>query len=175
MLLAYLSANTNAGSKVYACPSDTTGAKQIFPMNPYAFQMNKRANAYMFRVATNSASHLPALKTTTVRAPAAILMITEKEWNSPDFQTTSDDMKAWLVGWTGGSKNYGNSGFEFHKALPVVLHADTHVTRFKTPGPGAVNPPYYPGLGDTRTEVSTLWTSPSQDLFMRDLDSTGGF
>src|ERR1700742_1039860 len=28
MLLTHMSANTNTGSKVYACPSDTTGASQ---------------------------------------------------------------------------------------------------------------------------------------------------
>jgi hypothetical protein len=168
------SANLFAGSKVYACPSDTTGAQQKFPMIPYQFQMNKRANGYMFR-SNSGNTPLSPLHTTSVRSPSSILMITEKEWDSPNFQSDSNDLNAWRVGWTGGSKNYGNSGFEFHKAFPALLAADTHVARFKTPAPGATAPPYYPGLGDTRSDTSTLWTSPSPNYYMRDVNTAAGF
>ena len=176
LLLTYVGANTNAGSKVYACPSDRTGAQQTFPMNPYPFLIDKRANGYMFR-AVNGAAALSRLRTTSVRAPSSILMITEKEWDSPNYQADSGDLKLWLVGWTGGPKNYGNSGFEFHKAFPVLLAGDTHVARFKTPAPGTVNPPYYPGLGDTRIDPppASTWTSPSPDYYMRDVNTAGGF
>src|SRR5258708_6951502 len=97
VLLTYLAANTNAGSKVYACPSDSTGAQQKYPTPPYQWQANKRANGYLFRASTGAAA-LPPLLASSLRSPSATLMITEKEWNSPDFQTTAHEFKLWLAG-----------------------------------------------------------------------------
>ena len=52
-----------------------------------------------------------------------MLMITEKEWDSPSFQTTSDELKAWLDGWNGSSgKNYKNSGFDRHNKTQAGSH-----------------------------------------------------
>jgi hypothetical protein len=128
----------------------------------------------MFRN-TNSAPKA-ALRTTDVPAPSLMLMITEKEWNSPSFQTTSDELKAWLDGWNSGAKNYGNSGFERHsKVLPILTAADSHSARFKVPTPGGATPTDYPDLGDTRSAVSPLWTSPSPRYFMREFATTAGF
>ena len=182
MLIRYLAGNTNLGTKVYACPSDRDGAAVHYPYPPgnILFQMDYRANAYIFRP-NKGATKLPALRTTSVRAPSSMLMITEKEWNSSDFQTTSDELESWLAGWNGGSgKNYNNSGFERHnKNYPIATAADGHSSRFKVPphsgGGVAVNPYYYPGLGDTRIDTSSLWTSPSPDFYMRDFNSNGGF
>ena len=106
-------------------------------------------------------------------------MITEKEYDSPDFQTTSDELQAWLAGWNGSSgKNYKNSGFERHnKNQPIATAADGHATRFKVPLPSATTPTTYPGLGDTRLDPApaATWTNPGADLFMRDFATTGGF
>jgi prepilin-type N-terminal cleavage/methylation domain-containing protein len=176
MLLTYLAANADLGSKVYACPNDADGAQQTYPLPPgyIKFQMSYRANAYLFRNTTTGAK--AALRTTSVPAPSSILMITEKEWNSPSFQTTSDELKAWLDGWNGGSKNYGNSGFERHtKVLPIMTAADSHSARFKVPPPGGATPTYYPELGDTRSATSPLWTSPSPKYYMREVNTTAGF
>ena len=45
-------------SRVYACPSDSDGAKQTYPLPPgfIQFQVSYRANAYMFRPAMMKAT-----------------------------------------------------------------------------------------------------------------------
>jgi prepilin-type N-terminal cleavage/methylation domain-containing protein len=179
MLLPYLGGTTNAGSKSYICAADTAGASVTFGMNPPLWQMDYRANEYLFRK-TNSSPFKP-LRTTSVPSPVSTMMITEKEWDSPSFQTDSSELNSWLTGWNGSSgKNYKNSGFERHsKVLPVATAADFHSLRFRVPpyngGGGAAVPNYYPGLGDTRIDASTLWTSPGPDLYMRDFNTPGGF
>ena len=183
LLLSPLGGNTNSGSKVYSCPSDSAAANVTFPVPPnwIRFQEDYRANAYLFRNITNGVK-VP-LRTTSVRAPSSTLMITEKEYDSPDFQTSSDDLAAWLAGWNGTTaKNYKNSGFERHsKVLPVATVADGHATRFKVPpyggGGGAANPNYFPGLCDTRLDPApaSTWATPGADLYMRDLATAGGF
>ena len=179
LLIPYLGARTNLGSKVFACPADHLPSGTTFPYATYVlFQEDYRANAYIFR-ATNSVAG--PLRTTQVPAPVSMLMITEKEWDSPDYQSTSDELNAWLAGWNGGSgKNYKNSGFERHDQVkPVLTAADGHSTRFKVPpytgGGGAANPSYYPGLGDLRSAGGGLWTSPGPDFYMREVNSKAGF
>jgi prepilin-type N-terminal cleavage/methylation domain-containing protein len=176
LLLPLLGGGTNSGTRSYACPSDEAGAKASYPVPPgyIKFQMDYRANGYLFRVASPNKS---ALHTSSVHSPSVMLLITEKEYDSPDFQTSSPELKSWLDGWPGGSgKNYHNSGFERHsKILPTAAVADGHATRFKVPSPGGATPTFYPGLADTRLETSTLWNSPSSDLFMRDFNTTAGF
>ena len=136
--------------------------------------MDYRANAYLFR--NTSTTPKTALRVSTVRFPSATLMITEKEWDSPSFQTTSEELKAWLDGWNGGSKNYKNSGFDRHsKVLPILTAADGHSARFKVPAPGGTTPTFYPGLGDTRSETSTLWVSPGPQFYMREQNTPAGF
>jgi len=180
MLLPYVgAAHTNLGSKVYACPADILPSGTTFPYGTYIlFQSDYRANAYMFRSITTSSS---ALHTTQIPAPVSMLMITEKAFDSPDFQTTSDELSAWLAGWNGGSgKNYNNSGLNRHnKVLPVLTAADGHSGRFKVPpfngSGGAASPNYFPGLGDVRSTGTGLWTSPGPDYYMRELNSNPGF
>ena len=178
LILPFLGAQTNVGSKVYICPANRLPNGTTFPYATYViFEEDYRANAYMFR--TTSKGGL-ALRTTGVPAPASMLMITEKEWDSPDYQTTSDELSSWLAGWNGGSgKNYNNSGFERHDQVkPVLTAADGHSTRFKVPplngGGGAAVPNYFPGLGDLRSGGG-LWTSPNPDFYMREVNSTAGF
>jgi prepilin-type N-terminal cleavage/methylation domain-containing protein len=178
LLLPFVAGNTNSGSKIFACPADTEGAKQTYPYPPgnIKFQMDYRANAYIFRQNTG-ASKISALRTTRIPSTSAMLMITEKEWDSPSFQTTSDELKAWLDGWNGsGGKNYKNSGFDRHnKTRPVLTAADSHSATFKVPAPGGTTPTYYPGLGDVRSTGAGLWTSPGPAYYMRELDSNAGF
>jgi prepilin-type N-terminal cleavage/methylation domain-containing protein len=176
-----------AGSKVYICPADIDGVNPPggYPVPPgyNRFQIDYRANAYIFR-ATNQTPKM-ALRTTSVRAPSSMLMITEKEYNGLEFQITSDQLEAWLTGWNGpGGKNYNNSGFKRHnKTLPIAAAADGHSTRFQVPpysgGGGQADPYYYPGLGDTRVDPPspspTSWSGGSPELYMRDFNTPGGF
>ncbi|HVM47645.1 MAG TPA: DUF1559 domain-containing protein [Candidatus Acidoferrum sp.] len=177
LILPYLGATrTNAGTKVYICPATRLPSGTTFPYATYVlYEVDYRANAYFFR-ASSGANKMSPLRTTQVPAPVSMLMITEKEWDSPDYQTTSDELSSWLAGWNGGGgKNYGNSGFERHdKVKPVVTAADGHSGRFKVPAPGAT-PAYYPGLGDVRSTGAGLWTSPGPDFYMRELFSNAGF
>ncbi len=179
MLLQYLGGTTNVGSKVYICAADTLGASQTYGINAPLWQEDYRANACLFRQTNNV--KMP-LKTTGVSSPTAIIMITEKEWDSPSYQTAPSELNLWLAGWNGSSgKWYGNSGFERHsKTLPIATAADGHTGRFRvTPykgGGGAAVPNYFPGLGDTRVDTaSALWASPSPDFYMRDYATSGGF
>jgi prepilin-type N-terminal cleavage/methylation domain-containing protein len=178
LLLPLVAGNTNTGSKIFACPADSEGAKQTFPYPPgyIQFQMDYRANAYIFRP-NSGASKLQALRSTAIPNPSAMLMITEKEWDSPSFQTTSDELKSWLDGWNGSSgKNYGNSGFERHNRIrPVLTAADNHSGTFKVPAPGGATPTFYPGLSDVRSGGAGLWTSPGPDFYMREVESNAGF
>jgi len=174
LLLPYLGATTNSGSKVYACPADRDGVQQT---PPGQYLMDYRANEYLFRATTRAGG---PLRTTLVPSPVSMLMITEREWNSPNYQSTADDLNNWLDGWNNHSgKWYGNSGFERHdKVKPVLTAADGHSTRFKvapyTGAGGAAVPPYYPGLGDVRSGTG-LWTSPGPDFYMREVNSKEGF
>jgi prepilin-type N-terminal cleavage/methylation domain-containing protein len=181
MLLPHMGGKTNGGTKVYVCPSDSKGAAATYPIGSgnVWWQVDYRANAYIFR---SNKGGLTALRTTTVPAPSLMLLITEKEYDSPDYQTTTDDLISWLSGWNNpnAARNYLNSGFERHnKNLPVAAAADGHATRFRVPSysgnSAAVNPFNYPGLGDTRIDVSPNWVSPNPNLYMRDLNTTGGF
>src|SRR5262249_3886082 len=127
-----------------------------------------------------ASNNAPALKTTQVTAPSSTLMITEKEADSPDLQTTSDELSAWLAGWNGSSgKNYNNSGLQRHnKVQPILTAADNHSSRFKIPpfsgSGGSANPNYYPGLGDARSGTG-LWSSPAPTYYMRELVTKTGF
>ena len=177
LLLPFVAGNTNSGSKIFACPADQEGARQTYPFPPgyIKFQMDYRANAYIFRQ-NSGAAKMSALRTTGIPSASSMLMITEKEWDSPSFQTTSDELKAWLDGWNGSSgKNYKNSGFDRHnKTKPVLTAADSHSGTFKVPAPGGANT-YYPGLGDVRSDGAGLWTSPGAAYYMRELNSNAGF
>ncbi len=183
MLLPFVGAKEKAGSGVYACPSE--GAPQLpggttFPKPPYTFRMDYCANEYVFHV-TNKVS--AALRTSSVRSPSLILMVTEKVWNSPRYTPDAGEWKNWLDGWnTPGfsSKNSPLSGLDRHgKVLPILTAADGHSGRWKVPpyNAGAAAPIYFPGLGDTRidTPLSSSWRSPSPDYYLRDVNTAAGF
>jgi len=180
LLMNYLGGSTNSGSKTYICAADSAGASAVYGMTAPIWQMDYRANAFLFRT-TNSTPKAP-LRSTSVPSPAAIMMITEKEWNSPSYQTDSSELNAWLSGWNnpGGGKWYGNSGFQRHgKTFPVATAADGHTTRFRVPpyvgGGGAAVPSSFPGLGDMRLGNSPVWADGGAELFMRDSSAAGGF
>jgi prepilin-type N-terminal cleavage/methylation domain-containing protein len=179
LLLPFLSGNTNSGSKSYICPSDIQGQGTTYA--PGTFLQDYRVNSHIFRRNTGATASLGALRTASVHAPTLMLMITEKEYNSPSYMALASDLSAWLAAWNSGSgKWYGNSGFERHsKILPIATAADGHSARFKVPpyvgGSGAAVPNYFPGLGDTRIDVSTLWATPNPELYMRDYNTTAGF
>jgi prepilin-type N-terminal cleavage/methylation domain-containing protein len=175
LILPYLGGpRTNLGSKVYIYPATRLPNGTTFPYATYVlFEVYYRANAYIFRSTNGIAG---ALRTTGVPAPASMLMITEKEWDSPDYQTTSTELKSWLDGWNGGSgKNYNNSGFERHdKVKPTLTAADGHSGRFKVPAPGGATPTYYPSLGDVRSGTG-LWINPNPEFYMREVNPPPGF
>jgi prepilin-type N-terminal cleavage/methylation domain-containing protein len=182
MLLNYLGGTTNSQPKIYICPSDISTATTTFPDGYILFQEDYRANDYVFRDSTRNTT---PLLSTTVHSPSDILMITEKEWNSPNYQANASDLNDWLQGWLGtGGKNYNNSGFERHNLMPTAVACDGHACRFKVPpggssGGGSVMavPDYFPGLGDIRNYAGTqpYWSSPAPVLWMRDANSSAGF
>ena len=180
MLLSYMGGTTNSKPKLYICPSDAVGAAVTYPVPPgyILFQEDYRANDYIFRDSSHNKG-MP-LRSTTVRSPSSMMMITEREYNTADLLVTSDELSSWLAGWNGGSgKNYSNSGFERHNFLPTATAADGHACRFQVPhggsGGGAASPNYFPGLGDTRGAASPYWSSPGPILYMRDLNTAAGF
>jgi prepilin-type N-terminal cleavage/methylation domain-containing protein len=178
LLLPLLAGTLDSGARAYICPSDATGAAIKFPSSAYLFQVDYRANDYVFHDSTRNRGK--PLRSTTIRSPSEIFMITEKEYDSPDFQATADELNQWLLGWNGsGAKNYKNSGFERHQYLPTATAADGHAVRFQVPpfngGGGMANPDYYPGLGDVRGNAGSLWSGPAPVLFMRDLATAAGF
>ncbi len=184
MVLFYVGAKEKAGSGVYACPSE--GPPQLpggttFPKPPYTFRMDYCANEYIFRVTSKNTA---ALRTSSVRSPSLMLMITEKVWNSPRYTPDAGEWKNWLTAWNtpgiGGSKNSPLSGLDRHsKVLPILTAADGHSARWKVPpyNPGAAAPIDFPGLGDTRidTPLSSSWRSPSPDFYLRDYNTASGF
>jgi hypothetical protein len=184
MLLPYIGANTNFGSGVYACPAE--GPPQLpgdikFPKPPYLFRMDYCANEYIFRATTKNSA---PLRTSTVRAAASMLMITEKEWDSPRYMPDAGEWRNWLDAWNTpgfpGSKNYPASGLGRHsKVLPILTAADGHSSRWKVPpyDPGVAAPIFFPGLGDTRIDIplSSSWRSPSPQYYLRDFNTAAGY
>jgi prepilin-type N-terminal cleavage/methylation domain-containing protein len=184
VILPYVSTSTNAGaSKVLACPAE--GPPQLtpgttFPNGQYPFQFDYCANDYVFR---DTNSNTSALTTTKVRDPAQTLVLTEKQWNSPDYQRNAAEWDDWLTAWntSGASKNYLASGLERHSSvLPVLACADGHVGRWKVPpyNPGAAAPINWIDLGDTRIDPppsSGSWRCPAPDYWLRDYATAAGF
>jgi prepilin-type N-terminal cleavage/methylation domain-containing protein len=177
-----LNSNSIGGLKIYACPAETSadlnGSAFGQPGNPYPFQMDYRANGYLFRNTTDQPQTV--CKTSSVHAPVMIQMVTEKKWNSPSYQITSDEWSTkWMPDWNLGdnSKNYYGAGMDHHRYLPVCAAADGHVTRWKVPtfALGGAAPTFLPGLGDTRVDTSTLWSSPNPEVYLRDFNTKAGF
>jgi prepilin-type N-terminal cleavage/methylation domain-containing protein len=177
-LMNYMGATTNSKPGVYICPSDVAAAAVHFPAGYILFQENYWANDYIFRDNTHNTT---PLRSTTIRSPSQMMMITERQYDSQSLLVTSDELNSFLPTWndTSASKNYSNSGLARHDILPSGGAADGHVTRFKVPLLGGAtsqaNPDYFPGLGDVRSGTGTLWASPSPTLYMRDVASAAGF
>jgi prepilin-type N-terminal cleavage/methylation domain-containing protein len=180
MLMTYIGASTNSHPRLYVCPSDTAALTVTFPDGYIRFQEDYRANDYVFR----DYSRNPApLRSTTLHFPSDILMITEKEWNSPNYLSNASDLNDWLQGWCGSSgKYYRNSGFERHNVYPTAAATDGHAIRFMVPSGGGSSsgsvvavPDYFSGLGDTRGALSPYWSSPAPLLWMRNLNTSAGF
>lgn len=180
MLMNYIGATTNSKPTLYICPSDIAALTVTFPNGYIRFQEDYRANDYVFRDYGRNPAPLHA---SALHFSSDILMITEKEWNSPNYLSNASDLNNWLQGWCGSSgKYFANSGFERHSLLPTAAAADGHATRFKVPSGGGSSsgsvvavPDYFPGLGDTRGDVSPYWSSPAPVLWMRNLNTTAGF
>jgi hypothetical protein len=188
LLLGALGANTNAANivasaKIFACPGERSADMNGYVFSPpplWEFQFNYRANGYMFRNISDAPK--TACRSTSVHAPSAMLMITEKKWNSPGCSITSDQWRTtWLDSWNGGAQSYLTSGLNYHKYLPTLTATDGHAKHWKVPpytgAGGPANPLYFPGLGDTRVDPApaTTWNSPSPEYYMRDLNSPAGF
>ncbi|HSY20405.1 MAG TPA: prepilin-type N-terminal cleavage/methylation domain-containing protein [Candidatus Acidoferrales bacterium] len=188
LLLSALGANTNAANmagsaKIFACPGERSADMDGYGFAPpplWEFQMNYRANGYMFRNVTDAPK--AACRSTAVHSPSSMLMITEKKWNSPGGSITSDVwFNTWLSSWNGGTQSYMTSGLNNHKYLPTLTAADGHAKHWRVPpytgAGGPASPLYFPGLGDTRLDPapSTTWTSPNPEYFMRDMATQSGF
>jgi len=169
LLLSYLGGNTNSGSRVYACPAQSIPSDWKWGVMAPFWQEDFRANAHFFR----ADNKLPnALRTTQVPSPAAMLMLTEKFWNTQDLQTGAKDFKKFLGDWNNPSKLFGVR----HSGAVVAAAADAHVTRLKMPPFGVGNPPGYIELGDTRIDPAPLWTTTAAvNLYVRDVGTTSGF
>jgi hypothetical protein len=193
LILAYMGNKTNSSAtgasgapKIYACPAEVVPGGS-FP-GKYPFQMDYCANDYIFRDNVSSsggAGHNKApLHSTQMGAPALMLLITEKEWDSPRYMPDSPTWEQWLTEWnTPGlsSKNYPLSGLNRHaKVKPVLAVADGHSAHWQVPpySPGAAAPITWPDLGDVRlidTASQPIWRCTSPDFWMRDQSTAAGF
>jgi prepilin-type N-terminal cleavage/methylation domain-containing protein len=182
MFIPYLAGSTNSGSKTYICPSDLDGFKGPYATssspNPPVWQEDYRANNCIFR-SDGQGNSSGALRTTQIPAPSQTLMLTEKAWNSPDFQIKPSEWSSYLAGWNGASgKNGGNFGIH-HSVGVVCAAADAHITQLKLApyAVGAANPTGYFDLGDTHSQSATpLWgTTGVINLYVREVASNDGF
>jgi prepilin-type N-terminal cleavage/methylation domain-containing protein len=192
LLLPYIAGNTNYGSGAFACPSDIKASTVTFgPGQTYPYQENYRANEHMFRVTTgaNSSSYGSALRTTQVPGPSQMLMLTEKEFDAPEYQFSASFMHdnyytAWNVPGTVNVKN----GYTFgpdppHTSGRTAVAPDGHATVLKLqPFQGNSAPiTSFIDLGDVRSPVSTapgstLWpVSGTPNLYMREVNTSAGF
>jgi prepilin-type N-terminal cleavage/methylation domain-containing protein len=184
MLLPYMGSTTNSATKAFTCPSE--GAPQLpggvtFPDGKYLFQFDYCANEYIFRATDKNTT---PCRTTSISTPTQILMITEKEWDSPRYMPDAGEWANWLAQWNTpgfpGSKNYLASGLNrHHKVNPVLTAADGHSEHWKVPpyAPGTAAPIYFPDLGDTRLDPPPAgsWRCPAPDFYLRDHATAAGF
>jgi prepilin-type N-terminal cleavage/methylation domain-containing protein len=170
----------NITPKVFACPAEKpTGT---FPMaNGVQFQASYRANLYLFRATTGSLKSAGPLRSILVPASSQTLMITEKTYDSWDFQTSATDLQSMLGNWNSTStsqKDYLTSGFGRHPGIgAVTTAADGHSTSLKLAPyqPGAPSPTTFIDLGDTRSDTG-LWPEPTKpNLYMREKNTNEGF
>jgi prepilin-type N-terminal cleavage/methylation domain-containing protein len=165
--------------KVFACPCEKV--TDPFPRaNGVQFQASYRANIYLFRASGGNAKSAGPLRASQVPATTQTLMLTEKTYDSWDFQTSATDLNSMLVNWNSTStsqKDYLTSGFGRHSGSSVATAADGHSVSLKLAPyqPGAPNPTTFIDLGDTRSDTG-LWPQPTRpNLYMREKNTSDGF
>ena len=123
----------NITPKVFACPSEKV--TDSFPRaNGIQFQASYRVNLYLFRASGGSAKSAGPLRASLVPTTTQTLMLTEKTYDSWDFQTSATDLNSMLVNWNSTStsqKDYLTSGFGRHMGSSVATAADGHSVSLK--------------------------------------------
>jgi uncharacterized protein len=199
MLLPYLAGNTNIGTRVYSCPCDnkpTSENYQFGATGNYPFQENYRANEYVFRTTNGSEAIESPLKTTQVPAPTWMLMLIEKEFDSPEYQVTSTGLSAsgkWMNSscWNLPATDNTPDGYTFGPGpghinlLRVAVALDGHYVPLKIAPWLANSQPVtsFLDFGDVRSppassgplSSSGLWTVTNPKLYMREDDTLLGF
>ena len=177
-LLPYLGAKTNAGTKTFACPAEQV--TDTFPLGDGAlWQASYRANQYLFRTSDGTKKSAGPLRVTAVPAPAWLLMITEKRYQSPDFAMTADEFDNYRSKWNIAGDGHSGPMFPITRHNSVmVTAADGHSIRVKMAPyqPGSANPTGWIDLGDTRSDTTALWQPTGQpNLYLREKKSNDGF
>jgi prepilin-type N-terminal cleavage/methylation domain-containing protein len=180
MLLPYLGIkNPTAPVKVFACPAEQV--TDTFPMGDGAWwQASFRANQHVFRTVDGGKKSGSALRTTQIPASASILMLTEKRYQSPDFDMAASDFDNYRGKWNIAGDGHNGSMFPItrHSMSVNASAADAHSIRLKMAPftPGAANPTGWIDLGDTRSDTTALWlpTGPAV-LYVREKNSNDGF
>jgi hypothetical protein len=181
MFLPYLGAATNGTPKVFACPSEKLDAGTTFPLGDGAlWQASYRANQHVFRVVTGTKKSGTPLRTTQVPASAQTLMITEKRYQSPDFNMSANDFDNYRGKWNLAGDGHSGPMFPItrHSMMVTATAADGHSVRLKLAPyqPGAANPTGWIDLGDTRSDTAALWIAIGQvNLYLREKNSNDGF
>jgi prepilin-type N-terminal cleavage/methylation domain-containing protein len=179
-ILPYLSGRVQGGLKSFACPSEQPPAD--FPNGPIGFQASYRANGTVFRTSNGSSKSASATRTTQIPAASLTLMMTDKTWDSWDFQTDASEFDAIRKGWNSpagaASKGYWTSGMGRHNYGAMASATDGHAFRLKTPdyNSGGAAPTTFANLGDCRVDTSApLWPSSNCVVYIRDNTTSFGF
>jgi len=176
-LLAHLGASQQNPSKMYACPAEKVNA--TFPTaKGVQFQASYRANEHLFRH-TDGNTYKSGLKTSQVTSPANILAVFEKPYDSWQFSMDASELAKIRSGWNaaGGTLGYLTSGMVRHTGDGVAFAADGHSTKLKMPPYqlGSPAPTSLGQIGDTRSTTG-LWPLPARvNLFIREVNTQGGF
>jgi prepilin-type N-terminal cleavage/methylation domain-containing protein len=174
-LLPYLGASLPNPSKAFACPAEKV--TESFPTaKGVQFQASFRANEHLFRT-TNTYS--APLRATQVPAPAQMIAVFEKPYDSWQFSMDASELQRVRTGWnaSGGTLGYLTCGMVRHAGDTTAFAADGHSTRVKMPPyqSGAAAPATLGELGDTRSATG-LWPAPARvNLFIREVNTQAGF
>ena len=174
-LLQYIGAKLGSSPAVFACPAERVDV--TFPTgNNIQFQESYRANEHLFRHTT---SYKSALKTTQVPAPAQILAVFEKPYNSFQLSMDASELQKIRSGWnaSGGTLGYKTCGMVRHSGNGVAFAADGHSTILKMPpySQGAPAPASLGEIGDTRSDTGLWPPGPNVVIFAREVNTQNGF
>ncbi|MEY2429646.1 MAG: hypothetical protein QOJ40_2531 [Verrucomicrobiota bacterium] len=183
MLRVYLGGNTNnqSGPKSFACPAEKLDPGTTFPLGDGAYwQASYRANQHVFRTVDGGKKSAAPLRTTQLPASALTLMITEKRYQSPDFDMAASDFDNYRSKWNIAGDGHSGPMFPItrHPNVVTATATDGHSIRLKLAPyqPGATNPTGWIDLGDTRSDTTALWVATGQpNLYMREKNSNDGF